>query len=152
MERIRFGRTGLMVSRVAFGGIPIMRLSKPKAVKLVRAVIDMGINFIDTAHRYNDGEEKIGEAIKGIPRDNLVIASKSPANDRKAFDEHLDLSLRRLGIDCLDIYHLHMLLPRNGSRLCLVPAGLRRGFSKPSRREKCALPLFRAIVFRWRWR
>jgi predicted aldo/keto reductase-like oxidoreductase len=107
MEKIRFGKTGLMVSRVAFGGIPIMRLSKPEAVKVIREVIDMDINFIDTAHGYNDSEEKIGEAIRGIPRDKLVIASKSPANDRKTFNEHLDLTLKRIGLEYVDIYQLH---------------------------------------------
>jgi predicted aldo/keto reductase-like oxidoreductase len=84
-----------------------MRLSKPEAVNVVREIIDMDINFIDTAHGYNDSEEKIGEAIKGMPRDKLVIASKSPANDRKSFNEHLDLTLKRLGLEFVDIYQLH---------------------------------------------
>ena len=107
MEKIRFGRTGLMVSKVAFGGIPIMRLSLPEAVKVVRGALDLGINFIDTANAYNDSEEKIGEAIRGIPRENLVIASKSQALDKKTFLEHIDLSLKRLKVDYLDIYQMH---------------------------------------------
>jgi len=68
MEKVRFGKTGLMVSRIAFGGIPIMRVSKSEAVNIVRKTIDLGINFIDTAHGYTDSEEKIGEAIKGDKR------------------------------------------------------------------------------------
>jgi aryl-alcohol dehydrogenase-like predicted oxidoreductase len=50
MEKIRFGSTGLEVSKVAMGGIPIMRLDKKDAVKVVRGVIEMGINFIETAN------------------------------------------------------------------------------------------------------
>lgn len=107
MEKLILGSTNLKVSRVAFGGIPIMRLTKSEAVKVVRQVLDMGINFIDTAHGYGDSEEKIGTAIQGKPRAELVIASKSPASDKKNFLEHVDTSLRRLRTDYIDIYHLH---------------------------------------------
>jgi predicted aldo/keto reductase-like oxidoreductase len=107
VEKVRFGKTGLMVSRIAFGGIPIMRISKADAVRVVRGAIDMGVNFIDTAHGYSDSEEKIGEAIRGMRREDIVIASKSPANDKKTFNEQLDLSLRRLGVDYIDIYQFH---------------------------------------------
>ena len=107
MKMIRFGKTGLMVSKIAFGGIPIMRLSKADAVYLVRESINMGINFIDTAHGYTDSEEKIGEAIKGIKRENIIIASKSPADDKSAFLEHVVLSLKRLGTDYIDVYQFH---------------------------------------------
>jgi len=61
MKMVRFGKTELMVSEVAFGGIPIMRRTKPDAVELIRGAIDLGVNFIDTAHGYGDSEEKIGE-------------------------------------------------------------------------------------------
>ena len=107
MERVRFGKTGLMVSKVAFGGIPVMRVSKDEAVKLIRETINLGINFIDTAHGYADSEEKIGMGIKGIKREELIIATKSPANDKKTFNEQLDLSLKRLGTDYIDIMQLH---------------------------------------------
>jgi len=107
MEKLRFGKTNLMVSRIAFGGIPIQRLTTEDAVAVVRGSIDMGVNFIDTANGYVDSEEKIGAAIKGIPRDGLVIASKCMARDKKGFLEMLDLSLKRMGTDYIDIYQLH---------------------------------------------
>jgi len=107
MDKVRFGRTELMVSKIALGGIPIQRLSIPEAVDVVRGVLDLGINFIDTANAYTNSEEKIGLAIKGIPRDSLVIASKSLARDKKTFSEHIDLSLKRLGIDHFDMYQHH---------------------------------------------
>ena len=107
MEKVRFGKTNLMVSRVGIGGIPIMRITKNDAANLVRESINMGINFIDTAHVYADSEEKIGEAIKGMKRENIIIASKAPGNDKKAFSEQLDMSLKRLGTDYIDIYQFH---------------------------------------------
>lgn len=107
MEKVRFGKTGIMVSKVACGGIPIERISVKDAVEVVRGVIDLGVNFIDTANGYTDSEEKIGIAIKGVPRDSLVLASKSSARSKKGFMEHLDLSLRRLGTDYIDLYQHH---------------------------------------------
>ena len=107
MNRIRFGKTELMVSRIALGGIPIERISVNDAVRVVHGAFDLGINFIDTAHTYTDSEEKIGLAIKGMRRDSLILATKSPARDKKTFLEHLDLSLRRLGTDYIDVYQHH---------------------------------------------
>jgi predicted aldo/keto reductase-like oxidoreductase len=92
---------------VAFGGIPIQRLGFDDAVKVVRGVIDLGVNFIDTANGYTDSEEKIGAAIKGIPRDEIVIATKSGARDGKTFTANLDLSLKRLDVDYIDLYQMH---------------------------------------------
>jgi len=56
------------VSKIAIGGVPIMRLDKDSAVKVIRDIINMGINFIDTANAYKDSEEKFGEAIKIFKR------------------------------------------------------------------------------------
>ena len=107
MQKTTFGNTGLRVSKVAMGGIPIMRLDKSSAVKVIRDVLDMGINFIDTANAYADSEEKIGEAIAKYRREDIVLSSKSAARDKKTFMEHIDLSLKRLNTDYIDIYHLH---------------------------------------------
>ena len=74
MEKVRFGKSGLMVSKIAFGAIPIMRVSVAEAAQIVRDTIALGINFIDTANGYSDSEEKLGEAIKGMKREDLVIA------------------------------------------------------------------------------
>ena len=96
-----------MVSKVAFGGIPIQQLDTAEAVEVIRGVIDLGVNFFDTANAYSDSEEKIGLAIAGIPRDSIIIATKSMARDKKTLLENLDLSLKRLGVDYVDLYQLH---------------------------------------------
>ncbi|MDR1804582.1 MAG: aldo/keto reductase [Treponema sp.] len=147
MERVRFGKTGLMVSRVAFGGIPIMRVSKSEAVDIVRKTIDLGINFIDTAHGYTDSEEKIGEAIKGTRREDLVIASKSPAKDKKAFNEHLDLSLKRLGIEYLDIYQLHNVATKADKEAVFAPGGALEGLEEAVKAGKVRFPGFSSHHF-----
>lgn len=106
MQRVRLGRTGLTVSRVGFGGIPIQRLSDSEAVELVRQCLDLGISFIDTANGYTTSEERIGKAIAGR-REGLVIATKTGAKDREGAWAHLRLSLQRLGIESIDLYQLH---------------------------------------------
>ena len=142
MEKTRFGKTGLMVSRVAFGGIPIMRVPKDEAVKLVRETINLGINFIDTAHGYADSEEKIGEAIKGLKREELIIATKSPANDKKTFNEHLELSLKRLGTDYIDIMQLHNIGSAEKRDACFSGGGAYEGLQEAVKAGKVRFPGF----------
>jgi len=65
-----------------------------------------GINFFDTARQYSDSEEKIGYALSGV-RENIIIASKSHAEDKKTLFEHLETSLKNLKTDYIDIYQIH---------------------------------------------
>jgi predicted aldo/keto reductase-like oxidoreductase len=130
LDRVRFGRTDLMVSRVAFGGIPIQRLSRGDGVRLVRESLDLGINFIDTAHGYGHSEELIGEAMRDVSRDSVVIATKSPARDRQTFLAHLDESLRRLGTDHVDIFQFHGVNSRQKMDQVLGPGGAMEGMAE----------------------
>ena len=100
------GKTGLEVSEVGFGAIPIIRLSFAEAEQVLRRGLERGINFYDTAHLYVDSEEKIGRAFAG-KRQQVILASKTMKRDRQGALEDLELSLRRLGTDYLDLYQLH---------------------------------------------
>jgi len=142
MEKVRFGKTELMVSKVAFGGIPIMRIQKAEAAKIVREAIDLGVNFIDTANAYTDSEEKIAEAIKGIKREDLVIASKSTAGDKKTFNEHLDLCLKRFGFDYIDIYQLHNISSEAQYNAVFAPGGAMEGLTEAVKAGKVRFPGF----------
>jgi aryl-alcohol dehydrogenase-like predicted oxidoreductase len=106
MEKIRMGRTGLMVSRSGFGCLPIQRISFEEAERILRRAYEGGINFFDTARMYTDSEEKVGKALGGV-RDKIIIASKTHAKDRKTLEEHLETSLKNLNTDYIDIYQLH---------------------------------------------
>ena len=142
MKKVRFGRTELMVSKVAFGGIPIERLSVSDAVDVVRHAIHLGINFIDTANGYTDSEEKIGQAIKIVPRESLVIASKSFARDKKTFLEHVDLSLKRLGTDYLDLYQHHAVSNQESYTAIMEEGGAYEGMLEAVRAGKVRFPAF----------
>ena len=142
MEKVRFGKTELMVSRTAFGGIPIQRLTRAEAVKVVREALNLGINFFDTALGYTDSEEKIGEAIRGIKRDDIIIASKSPASEKNSFKEHLDISLKRLGLDYIDIYQFHGISSPAKRDAVFAPGGAMEGMEEAVKAGKIRFPGF----------
>ena len=106
MEKIRLGRTNLMVSRSGFGCIPIQRLSFDDAKALLRRAYDGGINFFDTARGYSDSEEKIGRALSDV-RHNLIIATKSHGKTAEKLLQEMETSLKNLKTDYIDIYQLH---------------------------------------------
>ncbi len=107
LEKVRLGRTGLQVTRVAMGCIPIQRLDTDGAVTLLRQANEAGVNFFDTAHVYTDSEEKVGKAFPGAKRHDIVIATKAMAKDYDTTMQQLEQSLRQLGTDYIDIYQWH---------------------------------------------
>jgi predicted aldo/keto reductase-like oxidoreductase len=122
MRSIELGDTGLVVSEVGFGGIPIQRLSGHGAVNVVRRCLDLGITFLDTANAYTTSEERIGEAISGR-RDDLILATKTQARDAKGVAKHLALSLGRLGVETIDLYQFHCVSKEEEYEKVLAPGG-----------------------------
>ena len=106
MKKVRLGKTELMVTKTAFGALPIQRISVEDAVKLVRKAYDGGINYFDTANAYTDSEKKLGIAFEGI-RQNVVISTKSMATDKRTVTAHIENSLRMLKTDYIDLLQLH---------------------------------------------
>jgi len=107
MEYITMGKTGLMVSRTAFGALPIQRVSDvPEAVSLLRSAYEGGINFFDTARAYSDSEEKLGFAMDEIRKD-VIIATKSAARNADDLKKDLETSLASLQTDYIDLYQVH---------------------------------------------
>lgn len=130
MKKTRLGQTDLFVSKIGFGGIPITRVSKGKAVALVRKALDSGINFIDTAVGYTDSEEKIGAAISGRKRKEIILATKAMGDTDEKMSANINQSLRRLGVDYIDLYQLHGV--NNFKRL---DAALKKGGSLEALKE-----------------
>src|ERR1700754_65618 len=129
MEYLKFGKTGLDVSRLCIGcmtyGIPERgphpwTLDEEKSRPLIRQALELGINFFDTANVYSDGtsEEIVARALKEfVRREDIVIATKVNGRmrpgpngaglSRKAILGEIDNSLRRLGTDFVDLYQIH---------------------------------------------
>ena len=76
MEYRILGKTGLKVSRMGFGGIPIQRIDAEGTKAIMHAMLDMGINYIDSARGYSVSEEYIGYGLEGI-REHFILATKS---------------------------------------------------------------------------
>jgi uncharacterized protein len=106
MEKIKLGRTGMTVTRLGFGGIPIQRLTEGEAVKVVTRCLDLGVNYLDTANGYTTSEEHIGKAVKGR-RHDVFIATKSFPGTAEIIRKNLELSLKRLATDYIDLYQFH---------------------------------------------
>ena len=109
------GKTGITVNKVAFGALPIQRVSAEEAVSLLRRALDGGVTFFDTARGYTDSEEKLGAAFSGL-REQLFIATKTGATTPEAFRADLETSLRNLRTDHIDVYQFHnpAFVPRPG--------------------------------------
>lgn len=122
MKSVRLGKTGLHVSKVGFGGIPIQRLTEPQAIRVVQRCLELGVTFLDTATGYTTSEERIGKALAGR-REGLVIATKTPARDRATALEHLELSLKRLSVDYIDLWQLHNVSTFEAYEQVLGPGG-----------------------------
>lgn len=138
MDRSVLGRTGLQVSRMVLGCGGHSRLglshgkSNAEAAEVVRAALDLGVNFFDTAESYRT-ETALGLGLRGVPRDSVVLSTKSGAADAEglrsaaSFRERVEGCLRRLGTDYVDVFNVHGVTPEeyDHTRDVLVPV-LRR--------------------------
>ena len=122
MQTVRFGKTELMVSRVAFGGIPIIPLSVEDGAAVVRHCFEHGINFFDTANMYGDSEKKIGLALESV-RDRVVIATKTLERSAEGAAKHIAFSLDNLKTDYIDLYQLHSISKQDDWDAIVAPGG-----------------------------
>ncbi len=106
MAHVTLGTTGITVEKNSFGALPIQRISKEEAVKLLRKAYEHGVTFFDTARFYTDSEEKVGEAFQGV-REKVYIATKTGATTAEGFWKDLNTSLHNLQTDYIDIYQFH---------------------------------------------
>ena len=100
------GKTGLNVSLMGFGGIPIQRIDAAGTRTLMEKMVDAGINYIDTARGYTVSESFLGEALEGI-RDKFILATKSMARTKEAMAADIDISLNNLKTGYIDLYQVH---------------------------------------------
>ena len=110
MDRIKLGNTGIEVSNLCFGSLTMTpfqaNLSIDEGSRLIQYAYTKGINFIDTAEIY-ENYGYIRRALKSIEREDYVIATKCYAYTKDMAEESLDLALRELDTDYIDIFLLH---------------------------------------------
>lgn len=115
------GKTGLKVSRMGFGGLPIQRADEAACREILTQLADLGVNYIDTARAYTVSEEYIGKALAGI-RGKYILATKSMAKDKESMARDIDISLKNLQTDYIDIYQIHN-PNREGYEQIVAPGG-----------------------------
>lgn len=106
MEKVRLGRTNIVVNRNGFGALPVQRVNKEEAKVILKKAYTNGINFFDSARAYSDSEEKIGLSLSDVRKD-IYIATKTMATTVEDFWRDLNTSLELLKTDYIDIYQFH---------------------------------------------
>lgn len=109
--------TGVKVPALGLGAMRLPtkngKIDKEKATILVNYAIDNGVNLIDTAYLYHNGESELFlKSILSKRRDDILIATKLPVwfvKNEKDLDKYIDKQLEKLGVDCIDFYYLHSL-------------------------------------------
>ena len=121
MEYRILGKTGLRISRLGFGGIPIQRIDENGTKALMHQMKDLGINFIDTARGYTVSEAYLGYALEGI-REHFILATKSMGRTKEAMAKDIDISLNNLRTDYIDLYQIHNATPEQLQQV-VAPGG-----------------------------
>ena len=122
MKSLTLGKTGLVVSEIGFGGIPIIPLPFDEAVDVVRYCHSKGMTFFDTANAYVDSEKKIGQALESV-RQDIVLATKTGQRTADGAAQHIGYSLDNLKTDYLDIYQFHNVQNETELDKILAPGG-----------------------------
>lgn len=106
MSQVTLGKTGITVNKNGFGALPIQRVEKGEAVRLLKMAFDGGITFYDSSRFYTDSEEKLGEAFMDV-RERLHLATKTMARTVQNFWDDLHTSLKYLKTDYIDVFQFH---------------------------------------------
>jgi len=126
------GSTKLKVSVIGFGAIKLPEVSVEEAKKLLNRALDLGINFIDTARKYDDSEMKIGTALKGR-RDEFYIATKTRQRDYEGAYKDILISLKELQTSYIDIYQLHTVSTKKDFEKVMSNNGALRALKRAKR-------------------
>ncbi len=106
LRKRTLGKTGLNVTEMGFGGIPIQKVTEEEAVAVVRRCHELGVNYFDTARGYTTSEDRIGKALEGH-RDEVYLATKTQQKTADGLWKELEISLGNLRTDHVDLYQLH---------------------------------------------
>jgi predicted aldo/keto reductase-like oxidoreductase len=128
MEKVRLGRTNLIVTKLGWGGIPIQRADEREAVSVIRAVIEMGVDLLDTARAYTNSEHRIGLALQRTDRP-VILSSKSLVRTAKIYNE-VHESLKQMKVKKVNIYHLHGVSDFEDYEKVMAPGGAYEGLMR----------------------
>src|SRR4030043_1344544 len=128
MEKVRLGRTNLIVTKLGWGGIPIQRVGEREAVSVIQAVIEMGTDLLDTARAYTNSEHRLGLALQKTDRP-VILSSKSLIKTAKIYND-VHESLKQMKVKKVNIYHLHSVSNFEDYERVLAPGGAYEGLKR----------------------
>lgn len=126
MKHVVLGKTGIEAVTLGFGGIPIQRVSEKQAIEVVIYALEKGMDFIDTSRMYTTSESRIGKALKETDR-TATLATKSLARSADGIRKDVEISLKELQRDCIDIYQCHGISSEDDYRVITAPSGALAG-------------------------
>ena len=124
------GRTGIDITVFSLGGVKYNQLHDAEAAAVVGRAIDLGVNYIDTAHGYKDSERKIG-LVTADRRDEVFLATKTPQRSRDGAMRAVEESLKRLRTDRVDVVQIHDLYTEQQLAEITGPNGALKAFEAP---------------------
>jgi aryl-alcohol dehydrogenase-like predicted oxidoreductase len=130
MPMSSLGRTGLRVSRLTVGGYHMAVRGETEGTRIIHRAIELGVNFFDSAHHYNDGrsDEIYGRALAGGRRQKVLLMSKAERRDANSATRQLEDSLRRMRTDYLDLWQCHQVSEMEEVDQILAPGGALEAF------------------------
>jgi predicted aldo/keto reductase-like oxidoreductase len=128
MEKVRLGRTNLIVEKLGWGGIPIQRVGEREAVSVIQAAVEMGVDLLDTARAYTNSEHRVGLALQKTDRP-VILSSKSPIRTAKIYND-VQESLKQMKVKKVNLYHLHNVSNFEDYERVLAPEGAYEGLKR----------------------
>jgi aryl-alcohol dehydrogenase-like predicted oxidoreductase len=126
IERARFGRTGHQSTRTIFGAAALSKATEAEADRALELVDRYGLDHLDTAASYGDSEVRIAPWLRGGGRDRFFLATKTGERTYAGARDQIRVSLRRLGVDHVDLIQLHNLVDPVEWETALGPDGALR--------------------------
>jgi aryl-alcohol dehydrogenase-like predicted oxidoreductase len=139
MPMATLGKSGLKVSKFTLGGFHMRVKGEAEAVRIIHRAIDLGVNFFDSAAKYHDGasDEAYGKALQGSSkRQKILLMSKAQVRDRDGAMKQLELTLKRMGTDYLDLWQCHEVARHDEVDQIFGPNGSLEAFIKAKKEGK----------------
>ncbi len=119
------GRTGERVSLIGIGGAHLGKPNEQEAIRIVRTALDQGVSFIDNSWDYHGGasEERVGKALRDGYRQKAFVMTKLDSRSRQGAQKQLEESLRRLGVETIDLLQIHEVIRPEDPDRVFAPGG-----------------------------
>ncbi len=132
------GKSGLRVSLFCLGGFHMAKKGPANATKVIHRAIDLGVNFLDSAHKYHSGlsDSFYGHALAGGKRDKVLLMSKAELRDEHSAMKQLEDTLKRMRTDHLDLWQCHEVARMDEVEKIFGPKGSLEAFVKAKKQGK----------------